>query len=151
MPRTVAAGRAGWGRGSEPRWLAGVDGLIDDLGAGSRARQAKLLREAMHLLIAAPPPLAKWLGPVVDVDTVETMLAAGATESAALALVPHHAGFMLSRGRNGLQLASIFVSGTAREEYTAEGDTIALALLAALVSAARDIAMLPQADGKRLN
>lgn len=151
MARMATVGRTGWRRLSEPRWYAGIDGLIDDLCAGRPARQTMLLREAMHLLIAAPAPLASWLGPVVDVEAMETMLAAGASESAALALVPPQAGYLLSRGPNGVHLASIFTPDTTHKEYTAEGDTAALALLAALVSAVRDAAGLLLTDGERLN
>lgn len=151
MARMATVVRTGWRRLSEPRWYAGIDGLIEDLCAGRCAQQTMLLREAMHLLIAAPVPLANWLGPVVDVEAMETMLAAGASESAALALVPPQAGYMLSRGPNGVHLASVFMPGAAREEYTAEGDTAALALLAALVSAVRDAAGLLLTEGERLN
>ena len=125
--------------------------MIADLDAGSSDQQTMLLREAMHLMIAAPPPLAAWLGPVADVETMECMLAAGAAESAALALIPDSAGYMLSRGPNGVHLASVFVPGIGREEYSAEGDTAALALLAAFVSAMREAAGLLLAEGERLN
>lgn len=135
---------------SEPRWFAGIDGLIDDLCAG-RAPEAILVREAMHLLVAAPAHLASWLECAIDIEGIETMLAAGAGESAALALVPRQAGYMLSRGPNGVHLASIFMPGARREEYTAEGDTAALALLAAFVATVRDAAGHLLSDGERLN
>lgn len=151
MTRIAVTGRAGWRRLSEPRWLSGMDGLIDDLCAGRSGQQTMLLREAMHLMIAAPQPLAVWLGPVVDVEAMEMMLAAGAGESAALALVPPQAGYMLSRGPNGVHLASVFMPGAPREEYMAEGDTGALALLAAFVSAVRDTAGHLLTETERLN
>jgi hypothetical protein len=147
----ATAGKSGWRRLSEPRWFAGVDGLIDDLRDGHGAQQTILLREAMHLMIAAPAPLATWLGAVVDVEAMETMLAAGAAESAALALIPLHAGYMLSRGPNGVNLASVFLPGPGEEEYSAEADTAALALLAAFVSGVRDAAKHLLTEAERLN
>jgi hypothetical protein len=102
-------------------------------------------------MIAAPAPLTSWLGPVVDVEAMEMMLAAGAAESAALALIPPQAGYMLSRGPNGVHLASVFMPGAGQEEYCAEGDTAALALLAAFVSAVRDAAGQRLTETERLN
>lgn len=151
MGKDVGAGRAGWRRLSEPRWVAGIDGMILDLNPGCGARETALLRTAMHLMVAAPRRLAAWLGPVADVEAIECMLAAGAVESAALSLIPDHARYMLSRGPGGLHLASIVVPGSAREEYTAQGDTAALALLTAFVAAMRDAAGLLFPDSERLN
>lgn len=151
MARSAVAARVGWRRLSEPRWLAGIDGVIGDLQAGRCAGQAMLLRETMHLVMAAPAPLASWLGPIADVEAVEGMLAAGAEESAALALIPPQAGYMLSRGPNGVHLASVFMPGAGQEEYAAEGDTAALALLAAFANGLRDVAGHLLTEPERLN
>lgn len=151
MTRMETTGRSGWRRLSEPRWLSGMDGLIEDLCAGRSGQQTMLLREAMHLMLGAPQPLAAWLGAIIDVEAMEMMLAAGAGESAALALVPPQAGYMLSRGPNGVHLASVFMPDARKEEYTAEGDTAALALLAAFVSAVRDTAGQLLTETERLN
>jgi hypothetical protein len=145
---TQGAGRR---RLSESHWFAGIDGMIADLHAGRPAQQAMLLREAMHLMIAAPAPLAAWLGPVADVESIECLLAAEASESAALALIPDHAGYMLSRGCNGVHLASVILPGMVREKYVAEGSSAALALLGAFVAAMRDVAGLLLAGNGRLN
>ncbi|MBU3991608.1 MAG: hypothetical protein KKA12_03510, partial [Alphaproteobacteria bacterium] len=65
---------------------------------------------------------------------VEALLAAGAPESAALALIGGSAGYMLSRGGDGQHLASVVLPGRG-EEVTAGGDTLALALIGALALA----------------
>jgi hypothetical protein len=64
------------------------------------------------------------------------LLPAGAVESAALALVPEEAGYMLSRGNGGWHLASFVLPGL-DEEITAEGPTMALALIGAMAGALR--------------
>ncbi|MCX7863740.1 MAG: hypothetical protein N2423_01675 [Novosphingobium sp.] len=64
----------------------------------------------------------------------EAMLALGAHVSAVLALIGNDAAFMLSRGANGKCLASA-VTPDGAEEIVAEGSTLALALLAAHLSA----------------
>ncbi|MDE2302777.1 MAG: hypothetical protein KGK11_09485 [Sphingomonadales bacterium] len=59
------------------------------------------------------------------------LLASGALESAALALLPGEAGYMLSRGANGCHVASVALAS----ESTAEAASAALALVAALAGA----------------
>lgn len=61
------------------------------------------------------------------------MLALGAYESAVFFLIGSDTAFMLSRGANGNCLASA-VLPDGSEEVTAEGSTLALALLAAFLS-----------------
>lgn len=63
----------------------------------------------------------------------EAMLVSGTAESAAMALIPHWAGFMLSRGEGGNHIGSIFMLECG--EHTAECGTAALALLAATLPA----------------
>ena len=67
----------------------------------------------------------------------EAMLLCGALESAALALLPRNASFMLSRGANGRHLSSVFMAECG--ERTVEGKTVALALVAATLSAWREL------------
>ena len=69
-----------------------------------------------------------------DERALEAMVAAGAYETAALALLGSETGFMLSRGVKGSSLATVVLSGR-DEEMTVEGTTAALALLAALAMA----------------
>jgi hypothetical protein len=66
---------------------------------------------------------------------IEVMIAAGASESAALAMIGTDAAWMLSRGAVDSCLASVILPGMT-EEVTAQACTPALALLAAWSSAA---------------
>ena len=70
-----------------------------------------------------------------SLDMVEVMIAAGAFETAALAVIGDHATWMLSKGGEGRCLASLILPGMS-EEVTSEGATPALALLGAWASAA---------------
>lgn len=70
----------------------------------------------------------------IDEAAVRCMLDCGAGTSAVLALMGADACFMLSRGPQSTCLASV-VQNNGSEEAFAEGPTIALALLAAHVSA----------------
>lgn len=70
-----------------------------------------------------------------SLDMVEVMIAAGAFESAALAVIGDQATWMLSKGGEGRCLASLILPGMS-EEVTSEGATPALALLGAWASAA---------------
>ena len=102
------------------------------------AGQSDGVREAFDLLMLAPPGQHLHLGPRLAEAKVEAMLAAGAYESAALALLPQSAGYMLSQGPNGEHLASVFLLESERE-MTAGGATAALALVAALMAELADI------------
>lgn len=97
------------------------------------AGQADGIREAFHLMMLAPPALLARLGLTSGEESIEAMLAVGAFESAALALLPQGAGYMLSHGANGEHLASVFLAQS-QVEMTAHGATGALALIAALMA-----------------
>jgi hypothetical protein len=79
----------------------------------------------------------------------EAMLLCGGVESAALALLPRNASFMLSRGANGRHLGSVFMPECG--EHTVEGSTAALALMAATLSAWCDLLCAPRARPFRLH
>jgi hypothetical protein len=101
--------------------------------------EADRVRDALALLARSPDRI----GPLPDPARIEAMLAADAAESAALALTGGETGFMLSRGAGGTCLATIALPG-GEEDVTAEGATVALALLAARLSA-----LLAEATGRR--
>lgn len=104
-------------------WRADVKEFLYACAAADADDQHELLRAAQGLFAAAGDPRA-----------FAACLVAGAWESAALALLPRGAGVMLSRGTNGASLASV-VLPDCTEEFTAEGPTMALALMAALADA----------------
>jgi hypothetical protein len=110
---------------------------LEELGLACRiseaAGQSDGVREAFDLLMLAPPGHYLHLLPQLAEAKLEAMLAAGAYESAALALLPKNAGYMLSQGPNGEHIASVFLPAS-EQEMTAGGATAALALVAALMA-----------------
>lgn len=89
--------------------------------------------DAGDLLRAAVDLIGK-SGAVPSAATIDTLIAAGAHDALALALVEPRAGYMLSHAPGGKHLATVVVS-EAGAEFSAEGQSAALALLGALASA----------------
>ncbi|WP_206238290.1 hypothetical protein [Novosphingobium terrae] len=93
-----------------------------------------MLRTAYRLLACLPETdslLGDHLPPQAQFDT---LLAAGAHDTAALTLIPESGSFLLSRNGDGTCLASVLLPGL-EEEMTSEGTTPALALVSALAAA----------------
>jgi hypothetical protein len=127
---------------------------IEELGTACRtsepAGEADGIREAFDLLALAPLGCLAGEGMRLCEATLESLLAARAYESAAIALLPECTGYMLSKGINGAHMASVIVPGTAEDNY-AFGATASLALIAALMLAlSEDQAVLGQVPD-RLN
>jgi hypothetical protein len=118
---------------SKDPWRARLSDLLHDCAASAPAEQVDRIREAQHLLLNGPAGAVRSPGAISDRRTVETLLAAGAHESAVMMLIGADTAFMLSRGANGTCLASA-VLPDGSEEVVAEGSTLALALLAAYLS-----------------
>lgn len=78
-------------------------------------------------------------------EMIEVMIAAGAYESAALAVIGAEATWILSKGGDGRCLASVVLPGMS-EEVTSQGATPSLALLGAWASAALVCPARPAAD-----
>lgn len=112
-------------------WASCLRDFLDDCDGSQAQEQAARLREARTLLACAPLGLAQWHGGLPEEIDIEAMIAAHAYESAGLALLPSNSGYMVSRGSNGMCLASIILDD-ADEELTSSGRTPALALLSAL-------------------
>lgn len=98
------------------------------------ADQPRRLHEALTLTRAGRSP-----------DLVKVMIAAGAFESAALAVIGDQATWIISRGGEGRCLASVLLPGMA-EEVTGEGVSPALALLGAWAKASLLVTVTPAAD-----
>ncbi|MDE1915781.1 MAG: hypothetical protein KGJ57_05660 [Sphingomonadales bacterium] len=82
------------------------------------------LPAASHPLSAHLPPLARF----------EALLAAGAHDSAAMALVPEGGSYMVSRACEGGSMATVMLPGM-DEEVTIQAHSPALALISALAAA----------------
>ena len=113
------------------------------------------LREGLALLTLAPEQDLPATDCLPGVASVEAMLACGAEVSAALALLPKGASFLLSRGEDDTCLASVILP-LSTEEVTAEGASPSLALLAALMASlvlpakGQNNALLADIDGLEL-
>ncbi|PLK26633.1 hypothetical protein [Novosphingobium sp. TH158] len=111
--------------------------------AGSFAGEEALrLRDAYVLLGRAPAHALLAGTKLPDPALFETLVHAGAGESAALALLGSDAGFLLSRGAQGRYLASVILPGR-NEEASAGAETAALAIVGALALALQDLALKP--------
>jgi hypothetical protein len=122
-------------------WRKRLADLGRAAGAAQAVREVAVLRTAVALLTDAPAGCVDWLPGQPD---FEAMLAVGTAASAALALLPQAAGFMLSRGLNGRVLASVILPG-GRDDVVCEASSPALAMVAALCGALGGDARAPDA------
>ena len=111
-----------------------LQGFLHDCVASSPVEQADRIREAYLLFREMSEESGLSVEAALDEFDLDALLMTGAYESAALAFLTPETSFMMSRGVNGNCLATVSLSGAARE-MTAEAGTLALALLAALASA----------------
>lgn len=117
-------------------WRARTMALGQGAAEGEWTEQGECLREAYALLTLAPRGLGAWLAALPAQATFDAMLAAGCWESAAAALLPQDAAWMVSRAPEGDCLASVLLPGDGEgDEASAPGASPALALVAALTSA----------------
>lgn len=116
-------------------WRAHLRAFAAECDASAAEEQGERIREAWLLLAAAPAILHGSLaGNLPPSDAIEAMIEAEAFESAALSLIAPDMGFLLSRGGNGLAIASVVLPG-GEEDHTSSGASPALALLGALALA----------------
>ncbi|MCB2047556.1 MAG: hypothetical protein KDE32_04935 [Novosphingobium sp.] len=108
----------------DPRRPRVLRDFADKCSRAGPADEAELLREARIITRARYSP-----------RMIEVMIAAGAGESAALAMIGKDVAWMLSKGAVDSCMASVILPGMT-EEVTMQASTPALALLAAWASAA---------------
>lgn len=120
-------------------WRARAEKLVHDCAEQAADNAAGLLREAISLLFMAPATVSSRLGELCDIARMDALLAAGATDSAALALLPADAVWMLSRGGEGLYLATVMLAGGDIDDDEASGcgESPAQAIAGALLAAAQ--------------
>ncbi|MCB2059289.1 MAG: hypothetical protein R3E09_07915 [Novosphingobium sp.] len=118
--------------------------------ASTPADVADRIREANNLFRLAPEALGVSLPHLVEEKAIEALLSSKGSESAALSLLGRETAFMVSRGMSASNLATVVLPGR-REEYTAKGATLELALLAAktaaLLAEAEQVLSLQHDDG----
>jgi hypothetical protein len=114
-----------------PEWRTQLKRLSVGCGTATADEGADWLRLAYRLLLQAPRPQGVTLPDYTD---FLALIAAPALENGALSLLPQAAGYMVSRGPTGTCIASVILPGDSLES-TAQGDTVALALLGAYAAA----------------
>ncbi|MEY4721477.1 MAG: hypothetical protein RIQ46_1202 [Pseudomonadota bacterium] len=116
-------------------WRSHLRALAAECDASAAEEQGERIREGWQLLASAPfKPSDTQPFCLPPSDAIEAMIEAEAFESAALSLISPDMGFLLSRGGNGLAIASVVLPG-GEEDHTASGASPALALLSALALA----------------
>lgn len=131
-------------------WHQRWRGFAAECEESTPAEEADRIREAWTLCRLAPAGMRALFAGLPAASRVEGLLAADAAESAALALVGPGMGYMLSRGGHGVALASL-VLRQGEADHSAEGATLALALLSALARALAAAGEGPAGQGARLN
>jgi hypothetical protein len=107
-------------------WSDKVEDLLVRCEKGS-ADPASLLAELHRLLETGPAPICGPVRPRISSSELQGLLDAGANESAALRLVGR-CTFMLSRGGEGLVIASLLLPHANRDySFSASSEAVALA------------------------
>jgi hypothetical protein len=125
-----------------PSWANRLCDMALACSGAFASEEARHLRACHSILLAAPVMVLPWAKALPAADRIEALLQAGASESAALALLGDRCGYMLSRGVMGEALATIALPG-GNSECSAKGDTLALAIVAALAQALSEACQLP--------
>lgn len=115
-------------------WAQRLGEIAHEASAAFACDEVRHLR-ALYALINADSLGCTMAGlTVCDSAVMESLLTAGACDSAALALVGGSSGYMISRGSAGEFMATVVLPGCA-EEQTGSGDSLALALVSAIALA----------------
>lgn len=113
-------------------WVEQLRDLLNECAGSRPADEQDRLREAVALL--KNPSLIHARGiPAEQLARIEAMLECGAMASAAFEIVGKNVSFMVSRGHNGVCMASA-VSPEDEAETICEASTVALAMVAAYLS-----------------
>jgi hypothetical protein len=110
-------------------WGQQVDAIVGECDR-TAAASGDLLRQVHEILGTGPARICFPIRPDISRGSLEALLDAGAFESAALRLVSN-CGYMLSRGGDGLFIASVVIPAAGRD-YSFSGPSAELALCGAL-------------------
>jgi hypothetical protein len=115
-------------------WLESLEDLYLDISTNKFSNAVAPLLEAYAILACAPHAVGQSFAMPVSEKKFRALVDIGADESAILALMGPETGYMISRGSNGVCLASIVLPGMT-DVSCAEGATFALALISAYLAA----------------
>jgi hypothetical protein len=132
-----------------PHWGSGLAELITTLPQATVADEVALLRKGYGAITEVAATTPALFDALPSTARFETLLACGALESATFALIPHSAGYMLSRGGNGCHIGSVFLAECG--EHTVQANTPALAMMAAILSACQSLLHPQKARTELLN
>ena len=118
----------------EREWRARLADLALQCSSAAPVEAPELLTELHALLLAAPVNFGWLRAKLPSEQRIAALLRSDATSSAALALVEHRAGYMLSQGPGGRAMATLVLVGAAAETCCSAADP-ALALAGALAEA----------------
>jgi hypothetical protein len=110
-------------------WAHKVGGLVEQCDCDGAA-PAELLRGLHAVLATGPARICVPIRPDISPSSLQLLLDAGAFESAALRLLGN-CGYLLSRGGEGLYIASVVVPAAGRD-YSYSGRSAEAALCGAL-------------------
>jgi len=105
-------------------WAERVDDLVGQCDRNAAA--CELLSRLHEILVTGPAHICLAIKPAISRSSLQLLLDAGAFESAALRLL-RNCGYMLSRGHEGLVIASVVVPSAGRDcSYSAPSEALAL-------------------------
>jgi hypothetical protein len=105
-------------------WAQRLDQLV--VQCDRNAGGAELLAGLHELLDSGPAHICLALRPAISRSSLQSLIDAGAFESAALRLL-RNCGYMLSRGGAGMVIASVVLPGAERDySYSAPSEELAL-------------------------
>ncbi len=123
-----------WSRADVSSWTMAVEGVAIATYAAKQSDEVLHLMTLNALLCAAPcPELVAGLDPVSN-ESISAQLDAGAGAAAALGTLGAKSGYMLSRGANGLHIASVILPES-HEDVSASGASAGIALVGAIALA----------------
>ena len=130
------------------RWISELDDLALAASAAPPETEEGYLRKMAVLLRECPQGFDSLELCNERLVSLGARLSVGASESAALALLPGDAGIMTSRGGTGTHFASVVLGGKS-QETTSVGSSFALALVSALALSIVDLgsSLAPFAGG----
>lgn len=115
-------------------WRLRLAQLCQDSALAEAGEEDAMLRLGHALLANLPDPHCALGDHLPPAARFEALLAAGAHDSAAFALVPEAGSYIVSRAGEGGCMASVMLPGM-EEERTSQGESLALALVSALAAA----------------
>ncbi len=125
-------------------WYQRLSDLSLACAGAEKVGTACLLRAARRLLSEAPQPWRQVFAQLPPREDFDALISAGGEAAAALALVEGRGSYMISYGPGGQHLATVVFEGQSGEA-SAQGASLALAVLGALAASLAGAGLAPAA------